>query len=119
MGFVREHKWLVIVMLASVLVIIAGLLTISYTNKQQAAQIQELQRLDQIAKEATQTLLDTAAHAEEPIEDVIPQESVEKVKAMNGQAPAQGSEDWCHWMMVKDADSWTLEEQSLFARHCI
>lgn len=119
MNFVREHKWLAILLVLSLLVILAGVFMIKQANQQQAEQQSQVDKLNTIATQATQGLLQTLGHSEEPIDDIIPEESLAKVKAMNGVVPAEGTEDWCEWMMVKDADSWTEQEQALFAQHCI
>lgn len=51
--------------------------------------------------------------------DIKPQESLDRVAALNGRIPEVGSDDWCEVMMVKDAKDWTEDEQSLFAKHCL
>ena len=119
MNFVREHKWLALLLVLSLAVILAGIFMIKQANQQQAEQQGQVDRLNAIATQATQGLLQTLGHSQEPIGDIIPEESLAKVQAMNGAVPAEGTEDWCEWMMVKDADSWSQEEQALFAKHCI
>lgn len=123
MNVIREHKGLVILLALSLLVIVVGLWLVHSANHKAQQQLQQeqasAQRLGLIAQQAESELHKTLVHADVPIEDIVPLESLEKVKGMAGQEPEPGSEAWCEWMMVKDADSWTTEEQSLFAQRCI
>lgn len=119
MSFVREHKWLVILIVLSIIVISIGILMIKKTKDQQYQQEQQLQILNNIANQAVENLAKTVAHPDVPVEDIIPAESVAKVNAMNGKIPEAGSDDWCELMMTKDGKTWTQEEQSQFAQHCI
>lgn len=88
-------------------------------DQQYQQEQQQLQTLNNIANQAVENLVKTVAHPEVPIEDIIPAESVAKVKALNGKIPEAGSDDWCELMMTKDGKTWTQEEQSQFAQHCI
>lgn len=119
MNFVREHKWLVALMLVSVLVIVLGLIYIKISTDYQQRQQAKMEKLNNIARQAAQELMQTVSHAEQPIDDLIPESSLEKVKAFNGKIPEPGTEEWCELMMTKNADTWTLDEQSLFAQKCI
>ena len=119
MNFVHEHKWLVVLMAVSVLVIILGLIYIKIATDYEQREQVKMQKLNNMAKQAAQELMQTVSHADQPIHDIIPESSVEKVKAMNGKIPEAGTEEWCEFMMTKNADTWTLDEQSLFAQKCI
>lgn len=119
MNFVRDNKGVMALLLVSVLVIVAGLWLVNSANKQQQAEQEQLTRLNTIAQQAAAALQQSVVHADVPIEDIIPAESLQKVAAMEGKEPAQGSEDWCEWMMAKDSVSWSEAEQALFAQKCI
>lgn len=129
--FFREQKFLAALLVLSFLVILAGLIMIQYTNKkaaetavaeQEAEQVQAtLDTMNVIAGIAEQELQESASNPApvNPVGDVKPQESLDRVAALNGRIPDVGSDDWCELMMVKDADAWTKEEQEVFARRCI
>ena len=119
MNVIRENKGLMLLLVASVLAIIVGLWFVQASNKKQAQQEQQLSRLNAIAAQANAELQQSVVHADVPIDDIIPQQSVEKVAAMKGKEPELGSEDWCEWMMVKDSEKWSEAEQLLFAQKCI
>jgi type II secretory pathway pseudopilin PulG len=119
MSFVREHKWLMVLIALSLIVILAGVIVLQVSDKKIQQEQEQFERLNNIASQAAQELVETVAHAEQPIEDIIPESSLEKVKAMEGRIPETGTEDWCELMMTKNADTWTQEEQSQFAQHCI
>lgn len=129
--FFREEKFLATLLVLSFLVILAGLIMIQYTNKkaaevavaaQEAEQVQTtIDTMNVIAGIAEQELQESASNetAVNPVDDVKPQESLDRVAALNGHVPEVGSDDWCEVMMVKDAKDWTTDEQSLFAKNCI
>jgi hypothetical protein len=129
--FFREQKFLATVLVLSLLVIIAGLVMIQYSNKkaaetavagQEAKKVQAtIDTMSVIAGIAEQELQESAAKeaAVNPVADVTPQESLDRVAALNGRIPDVGSDDWCEVMMVKDADAWTKEEQEIFAQRCL
>jgi GTP1/Obg family GTP-binding protein len=119
MSFVREHKWLVVVVVLSLITIGSGLFLIKQSEHQQQYEQEQIDLYNRIAKEAAQNLMQTVAHTDQHIEDIIPAESVAKVNALNGKIPEVGSEDWCELMMTKDSNVWNQEEQSQFAQHCI
>jgi hypothetical protein len=111
--------------------LLAGLFMIQSENKKSipvnqndnldAAQVVETMNLmAEVAKQELQSQQpDQAANPAAGIGDIKPQESIARVAALNGVMPETGSDDWCEVMMVKDADKWTQEEQSLFAKHCL
>lgn len=128
--FFREQKFLAALLVLSFLVILAGLIMIWYTTKkateaaaaQEAEQVQTtIDTMTVIAGIAEQELQETASNDApvNPVGDVKPQESLDRVAALNGHIPEVGSDDWCEVMMVKDAKDWTTDEQSLFAKNCI
>lgn len=129
--FFREQKFLATVLVLSFLVILAGLIMIQYTNRkaaetavaaQEAEQVQTtIDTMNVIAGLAEQELQESASNEARvnPVGDVKPQESLDRVAALNGRIPEVGSDDWCEVMMVKDAKDWTTDEQSLFAKNCI
>lgn len=119
MSVIREHKWLVVLMVLSVSVIGVGIFMIHLANNKQQSEQAQLHELNEMAKQAAAELEKTVAYPDVPIPDVIPAESVAKVEAMNGQIPEAGSEDWCELMMTKESKEWTQDEQSQFAQHCI
>lgn len=129
--FFREQKFLAALLVLSFLVILAGLIMIQYTNKkaaetavaeQEAEQVQTtIDTMTVIAGLAEQELQESGATEApvNPVGDVKPQESLDRVAALNGRIPDVGSDDWCEVMMVKDADAWTKEEQEIFAQRCL
>jgi len=129
--FFREQKFLAALLVLSFLVILAGLIMIWYTTKkateaavvaQEAEQVQTtIDTMTVIAGIAEQELQGSASNEApvNPVGDVKPQESLDRVAALNGRIPEVGSDDWCEVMMVKDAKDWTRDEQSLFAKNCI
>ena len=122
MTFFREQKLIAALLLGSLLVLLAGVGLIVHSKKvaKEAAQAEAaMQRLNTIAKSASEELQQTVVYADVPITDVKPEDSQAKVSALNGRVPDPGSEDWCEVMMVKDAKEWTTDEQSLFAKNCI
>lgn len=122
MTFFREQKLIAILLLGSLLMLLAGGWLIFQSNKaaKEAAHAEaSVQRLNSIAKSASEQLQQTVVYTDVPIADVKPEESQAKVSALNGRTPDVGSEDWCEVMMVKDAKEWTVDEQSLFAKNCI
>lgn len=122
MSVIREHKLLLILVVISLLVIVAGVLVIKKSNRaaeNQAQQQAQIHSLNKIAEQAQAQLAATAANTDVPIEDVKPEASVARAKALEGKTPDVGSDDWCELMMAKNADDWTEEERSQFAQHCI
>lgn len=132
--FFREQKLLTALLLVSILVIIAGLIMIQYSENidtpselnVQAPSVQEqnaqavVNTMTAIAGMAEQQLNEPQALPESPaMGDNIPQSSIDHVAALNGRTPEVGSNDWCEVMMVKKANEWTEEEQALFAKNCI
>lgn len=129
--FFREQKILAALLILSILVILAGLILIQYTNKkatetavaaQEAEQVQKtIETMNVIADIAEQELQESgsADAPVNPVGDIKPQESLDRVAALNGRTPEVGGDDWCEVMMVKDAKDWTTDEQSLFAKNCI
>ncbi|MCE3251688.1 MAG: hypothetical protein K0Q67_698 [Cellvibrio sp.] len=122
MSFFREQKLIAALLIGSVLVLLVGVGLIVHSNKvaKEAAQAEAaVQRLNTIAKSASEQLQQTVVYSDVPIVDVKPEDSQAKVSALNGRTPEPGSDDWCEVMMVKDAKEWTTDEQSLFAKNCI
>ena len=122
LNFFRENKLIAALFIVSFLVILLGLVLLSYSRHQIAQQEKanaQVQTLTKIAVEAETRLLQTAGNADVPIEDVIPEESLAKVKAMKNKNPEMGSADWCEVMMIKPSKEWTPEEQKAFAQSCI
>jgi hypothetical protein len=121
MSFVREHKWFFMLIAVSIIVIVLGFIMVKKSKDQQEQQEeqQKLQILNDIANKAVADLKNTVATSDVLIDDIIPAESLAKVNALNGKIPETGSDDWCELMMIKDGNTWTQEEQSQFAQHCI
>lgn len=119
MNVIREHKWLVLLMVLSVLVLALGVFVIYQSNSKSRNEQAQIERLNVIATQAAEELQKTAAYPDVPIPDVIPAESIARVKAMNGTNPDAGTEDWCELMMTKESKEWTSEEQVQFSQHCI
>jgi hypothetical protein len=134
-GFFREQKMLVALLAVSVLVILAGLIMIQYTQHQdeqslvnstevlaESAQVEKtIATMNTIAEMAGQQL----ENSKQPqtsgaaVGDTKPQASLDRVAALNGRIPDVGSDDWCEVMMVKDDSAWTTNEQEIFATHCL
>jgi type II secretory pathway pseudopilin PulG len=123
MSFVREHKWFFMLIAVSIIVIVLGFIMVKKSKDQrqqeQQQEQQKLQILNDIANQAVADLENTVATSDVLIDDIIPAESLAKVNALNGKIPETGSDDWCELMMIKDGNTWTQEEQSQFAQHCI
>lgn len=120
--FFRENKLLAALFIVSFLTILLGAVLLMYSKQQMAKQAREeaqLQLLNKIANEAQSQLMQTVAHPDVPITDVVPEESVAKVAAMKNKNPEAGTDDWCEVMMVKPSKEWTTEEQQTFAKNCI
>jgi uncharacterized protein HemX len=129
MSFFREQKLLASVLILSLLVLGMGLFMIQLTKEQPTAETEQQFTDDQEKTVAVMNLMAEVAEQElktqkgqssmQGVMDVKPQESIDRVAALNGRVPEVGSDDWCEVMMVKDAKDWTLDEQSLFAKHCL
>lgn len=122
MSFVREHKWLVIFTVLSLMTVAVGVVLIKQQEKKQQQAKNEAAQLElynQAARQAAQELIQTVANADQPLNDMVPESSLAKVKALNGKVPEVGSDDWCELMMTKNADTWSQDEQTQFAQHCI
>ncbi len=122
LNFFRENKLLAALFVVSFLVILLGAALLIYSKQQMAKQAREqaqLQSLNKIAHEAQTQLMQTVAHPDVPITDVVPEDSVAKVAAMKDKNPQAGTDDWCEVMMVKPSKEWTAEEQQTFAKNCI
>jgi len=121
--FFREQKLISILLAFSVLTILLGVALIWYNQKAAVKSQQDhaqYSAVETIATLAARQLQNTVSDApEEPIQDIKPSESLQKVAELNGQTPEVGTEGWCEWMMVKDAAAWTPDEQAEFAKHCI
>lgn len=125
----REQKFLVILLILSVLVLGLGLFMIQSTNKKSEQQTEQLVNeqektvaaMNLVAEIAQQELKAQQSNQQmvQTVGDIKPQESLDRVAALNGRIPEVGSDDWCEVMMVKDAKDWTEDEQSLFAKHCL
>lgn len=125
----REQKFLVILLILSVLVLGLGLFMIQSTNKKSEQQTKQLVNeqektvaaMNLVAEIAQQELKAQQSNQQmvQTVGDIKPQESLDRVAALNGRIPEVGSDDWCEVMMVKDAKDWTEDEQSLFAKHCL
>lgn len=129
MSLFREQKFLVILLIFSVLVLGLGLFMIQSTNKKSEQQTEQLVNeqektvaaMNLVAEIAQQELKAQQSNQQmvQTVGDIKPQESLDRVAALNGRIPEVGSDDWCEVMMVKDAKDWTEDEQSLFAKHCL
>lgn len=129
MSLFREQKLLVILLIFSVLVLGLGLFMIQSTNKKSEQQTEQLVNeqektvaaMNLVAEIAQQELKAQQSNQQmvQTVGDIKPQESLDRVAALNGRIPEVGSDDWCEVMMVKDAKDWTEDEQSLFAKHCL
>lgn len=122
LNFFRENKLIAALFICSFLVILLGVALLMYSKHQIAQQEKvntQLQVLTKIAVDAENQLLQTVSNSDVPIEDVIPDESLAKVKAMKDKNPDVGSADWCEVMMIKPSKDWTEEEQKAFAQNCI
>lgn len=129
MSLFREQKFLVILLILSVLVLGLGLFMIQSTNKKSEQQTEQLVNeqektvaaMNLVAEIAQQELKAQQSNQQmvQTVGDIKPQESLNRVAALNGRIPEVGSDDWCEVMMVKDAKDWTEDEQSLFAKHCL
>jgi hypothetical protein len=122
LNFFRANKLITALFIVSFLVILLGVALLVYSKQQMAQQAKEqaqLQMLNKIAVAAEAQLMQTVAHPDVPITDVIPEDSVAKVAAMKDKSPAPGTADWCEVMMVKPSKEWTTDEQQTFARNCI
>lgn len=129
MSLFREQKFLVILLILSVLVLGLGLFMIQSTNKKSEQQTEQLVNeqektvaaMNLVAEIAQQELKAQQSNQQmvQTVGDIKPQESLDRVAALNGRVPEIGTDDWCEVMMVKDAKDWTLDEQSLFAKHCL
>lgn len=129
-AFFKEHKVLVGLVVLSFAVLIVGLFMLqqpthqnndsSQKNTMQSENDKIVEKMNSIADMAEQELKQQQAPLPTAvIPDIKPQASIDHVAALNGRIPEVGTEDWCEVMMVKDANKWTAEEQSLFAKHCL
>ncbi len=122
LNFFRANKLIAALFIVSFLVILLGVALLVYSKQQMAQQAREqagLQTLNKIAVAAEAQLMQTVAHPDVPITDVIPEDSVARVAAMKDKNPSPGTADWCEVMMVKPSKEWTTEEQQIFAKSCI
>ena len=127
--FFREQKLLAVLLLVSILVIIAGVIMIKYTQSnaqsgdvnsdslQTQSVVATMTAIADIADQELQASQDSAVQP--AMGDNIPQSSLDYVAALNGVVPDVGSNDWCEVMMVKKSSEWTKEEQEIFAKNCI
>lgn len=127
--FFREQKLLAALLLLSILVIIAGVIMIQYTQSnaqsgdvnsdslQTQSVVATMTAIADIADQELQASQDSAVQP--AMGDNIPQSSLDHVAALNGVVPDVGSNDWCEVMMVKKSSEWTAEEQEIFAKNCI
>lgn len=127
--FFREQKLLAVLLLVSILVIIAGVIMIKYTQSnaqsgdvnsdslQTQSVVATMTAIADIADQELQASQDSAVQP--AMGDNIPQSSLDHVAALNGVVPDVGSNDWCEVMMVKKSSEWTKEEQEIFAKNCI
>lgn len=127
-NFFREQKLLCLLVLLSVLVIVAGVAMIQFSNSsvdaessQQAETLASMALIAEIAQQELDQQAQISAQAPAAIgpADVIPQSSIDHVAALDGRSPEVGSNDWCEVMMVKPSKDWTLDEQAVFAKHCL
>lgn len=136
MLFFKEHKFIAALLVISVAVIVVGCLLIASSTPPSAlpattddenaktvaamsliADLAEQQLREQQQEQDAQEL--QQAKALTALGDIKPQASLDRVAALNGRIPDEGSDDWCEVMMVKDAQDWTLDEQALFAKQCL
>lgn len=128
-SFFREQKLLAAILILSLLVVGIGFFMVQLTQEQQEITVAQQTANDDQKAVMAMALMAEAAERElseqqtqsplQSIGDVKPQESIDRVAALNGRVPEVGSDDWCEVMMVKDAKDWTFDEQSLFAKHCL
>lgn len=129
MSLFREQKLLATLLIFSVVVLGVGLFMIQSINKTPEQQTEQLADEQQktiaamnLMAEIAEQELKAQQSSQQPVKtvgDIKPQESLDRVAALNGRVPEIGTDDWCEVMMVKDAKDWTLDEQSLFAKHCL
>lgn len=129
MSLFREQKLLATLLIFSVVVLGVGLFMIQSINKTPEQQTEQLADEQQktiaamnLMAEIAEQELKAQQSSQQPVQtvgDIKPQESLDRVAALNGRVPEIGTDDWCEVMMVKDAKDWTLDEQSLFAKHCL
>lgn len=129
MSLFREQKLLATLLIFSVVVLGVGLFMIQSINKTPEQQTEQLADEQQktiaamnLMAEIAEQELKAQQSSQQPVKtvgDIKPQESLDRVAALNGRVPEIGTDDWCEMMMVKDAKDWTLDEQSLFAKHCL
>lgn len=129
MSLFREQKLLATLLIFSVVVLGVGLFMIQSINKTPEQQTEQLADEQQktiaamnLMAEIAEQELKAQQSSQQPVKtvgDIKPQKSLDRVAALNGRVPEIGTDDWCEVMMVKDAKDWTLDEQSLFAKHCL
>lgn len=121
-NFIRENKLISALSIISFIVILFGVALVIYSNQQavnRAKEQAQVETLSKIALEAETQLLQTVVHPDVPITDVIPEDSLSKVSAMENKNPEPGTADWCEVMMVKPSKEWSTDEQQIFAKNCI
>lgn len=126
-NFIRENKLISALFIISFIVILFGVALVIYSNQQAVNRAKEqaqaetlkVETLNKIALEAEAQLLQTVVHPDVPITDVIPEDSLSKVSAMENKNPEPGTADWCEVMMVKPSKEWSTDEQQIFAKNCI
>jgi ABC-type lipoprotein release transport system permease subunit len=121
-NFIRENKLISALFIISFIVILFGVALVIYSNQQavnRAKEQAQVETLSKIALEAETQLLQTVVHPDVPITDVIPEDSLSKVSAMENKNPEPGTADWCEVMMVKPSKEWSTDEQQIFAKNCI
>jgi hypothetical protein len=129
--FFHANKLICALLVASMLVLLAGIIMINITNSTApqtaspveaptaAEQLAAYQSLANNAAAELETSRAAAAGAKVTIGDMKPEFYAQQVAALNGEKAEVGSEGWCALMMIKDADDWTKSEHQLFAQHCL
>lgn len=128
--FARNNLVLVVAVLASVLLLLVGLLLIQTAeipapiSSTDAAISEELLKdippLPEIDRSPPADLPTVRAAMAEMSQDVAPEQTLtpdELAAALTAAEP--GSEIWCDLMLQKPDGDWTIDESKLFARQCI
>lgn len=119
----KEQKWTLILLMVSVIVLAIGVvMVVSKANEPIQQPVDEVSKtfdvMTQIAASAEAELIEST-DVNAGLRVQVPQAVKDRVSAMNGQEPEQGTEAWCDWMMLKESADWKETEQVVFAQSCL
>lgn len=133
--FLSSTKFLIAVMVLSVITIFAGFALVKYHEsgyEQQATEQasssvtaeglsdDEQAQLMGIAEEAETLLRETLSAHQGPVAlELSKQHKLELEEKYKDNLPEVGSDEWCDYMMIKPNEDWTDQDKGNFAKNCI